>query len=309
MIDSAASVAILTVSSLVRSLPPGDSVISIVDRPAPAQQTASVLENASVARSTWRIRLRVPAIARRIRPGQFVMLRPETGTDPLLSRPFALYDIVRDDSGEAIAIDIVYLVVGKMTALLAGLRAGDSLRVVGPLGNGFPDAGLPTRVEMVAGGIGQTPFYAWSRQLLGLEGYGGDAPRRLVETVRLWYGVRSAEFAAGLDDFRAAGLDPHVATDDGTLGYRGRVTQMLREAAPQGDLFGCGPAPMLHALADLAAEWQRPCRVSLETPMACGIGICFSCVVPISTADGPDYRRACLDGPVFDASEVCWRSM
>jgi len=278
-------------------------------RTVPVQLAATVLENVPIARQTWRIRLEVPSIAALVRPGQFVMLRSETGTDPLLARPFALYDIVRDSSGRPIAIDIVYLVVGKMTTLLASLRAGEILRVVGPLGNGFPSSGLTPTVNAVAGGIGQTPFYAWARQLLGLEGYGGDDPIRLVDRVNLWYGVRSGAFAACLDEFRATGLNLHLATDDGSMGYRGRITDLLRAEAPEGDLYGCGPEPMLHALADLAKQWGRPCRVSLETPMACGIGICFSCVVPIRTPAGPDYKRVCLDGPVFDAADVCWESM
>src|SRR5262249_22913642 len=108
------------------------------------------------------------------------------------------------------------------------------------------------------------------------------------------------------DDFRAAGADVHLATDDGSLGERGVVTALLERHGAPGHLVGCGPEPMLHALAKLAAGWGVPCHLSLETPMACGVGACFSCAVRVKTADGWDYRRACVDGPVFDAACLEW---
>jgi dihydroorotate dehydrogenase electron transfer subunit len=111
--------------------------------------------------------------------------------------------------------------------------------------------------------------------------------------VSLYYGVRSADLAAGVADFRAAGAEVHLASDDGSLGYCGLVTQLLAAQPRPNHLVGCGPEPMLHASADLGRGWNVPCQVSLETPMACGMGICFSCVGRIKTADGWDYKRAC----------------
>ena len=140
------------------------------------------------------------------------------------------------------------------------------------------------------------------RQLLGTCGYGGRPARRAVRRVSLFYGVRTAELAAGVEDFRAAGAEVHLASDDGTLGARGYVTALLEQYPPPDHLVGCGPEPMLHALADLARRRGVPCQVSLETPMACGVGVCFSCVARVRTADGWDYRRVCVDGPVFDAA-------
>jgi dihydroorotate dehydrogenase electron transfer subunit len=233
------------------------------------------------------------------------MIRPVGGTDPLLGRPFALYDTVLDAQGQAAAVDVVYLVVGKVTGWLAGLRPGDQAAVWGPLGNGFPEL-RADHVALVAGGIGQTPFLAYVRELLGQRGYGGRPPRRTAKQVSLYYGVRSADLAAGVDDFRAAGATVHLASDDGTLGHRGFVTQLLEKHGPPDHLVGCGPEPMLRALAALAGRWGVPCHVSLETPMACGVGICFSCVTRVKTADGWDYRRVCVDGPVFDAAGLAW---
>jgi dihydroorotate dehydrogenase electron transfer subunit len=197
---------------------------------------------------------------------------------------------------------VVYLVLGKLTSRLVEVRAGQRIEAWGPLGNGFPSLEGVGHVGLVAGGIGQTPFLAHIRQLLGTRGYGGREARREAQRVSLYYGVRTAELAAAIEDFRAAGAAVHLATDDGSLGERGFVTQMLERQGPPDYLFGCGPEPMLHALAVLAARWQVPCQVSLETPMACGVGICFSCVTKVKTAQGWDYRRSCVEGPVFDAT-------
>jgi dihydroorotate dehydrogenase electron transfer subunit len=265
-----------------------------------------VIENVPLARSTYRIRLHAAQLAATIRPGQFVMLRLPRTSDPLLGRPFALYDTVLDSEQRPVAVDIVYLVLGKMTGRLVEVRAGESLDVWGPLGNGFLSVGEVDHVGLVAGGIGQTPFLAYIRELLGQRGYGGQRPRRSAARVSLYYGVRSADLVAGVEDFRAAGATVHLATDDGSLGYAGYVTTLLEQHSPPDRLVGCGPEPMLRTLAQLAARWAVPCQVSLETPMACGVGICFSCVVKVKTADGWDYRRCCVDGPVFDAATLEW---
>lgn len=265
-----------------------------------------VSENVLLARQTYRIRLHSPELARAIRPGQFLMIRLPGHSDPLLGRPFALYDTVLDESGQPSAVDVVYLIVGKLTGLLAGLRSGDRVEVWGPLGNGFPDFDNLEHIALVAGGIGQTPFLAHVRALLGTRGYGGQPPRRMAQRVSLYYGFRTADLAAGVEDFRAAGATVHLASDDGTLGFRGFVTQLLATQAPPQHLVGCGPEPMLHALAQLAGRWGVPCHLSLETPMACGVGICFSCVTRVRTAEGWDYRRVCVDGPIFDAACLTW---
>ena len=117
-----------------------------------------------------------------------------------------------------------------------------------------------------------------------------------VDTVKL----------AGVEDFRGTRAEVHLATEDGSAGFRGRVTSLLVNHDRPHHLVGCGPEPMLHAVADLAKTWRVPCHLSLETPMACGVGICFTCVTPVRTGDGWDYRRVCVDGPVFDAACLAW---
>ncbi|MCS7045151.1 MAG: dihydroorotate dehydrogenase electron transfer subunit [Gemmataceae bacterium] len=273
--------------------------------PQVVQGLVSILEQKSLARDTYLLRLEAPLIGQMIRPGQFVMLRLLGGNDPLLARPFALYDTVLDDQGRVIGIDIVYLVVGKATSRLAQLRAGDTVEIWGPLGNGFPEPAGP-HVVLVAGGIGQTPFLAHVRELLGGRGYAGAAVRRRAESVRLCYGVRTQAYAAGVEQFLAAGAEVLLASNDGTIGHHGFVTDLL-ETLPRPDhVFGCGPEPMLRELAQIANRQRLRCHLSLETPMACGVGICYSCAVAIKTDAGWDYRRVCVDGPVFDAAQLHW---
>lgn len=276
---------------------------------------ARVVANDRVARDTYRLRLHAPEVASAIGAGQFVMLRVAGRRDPLLGRPLALYDVAADDAGEPAYIDVVHFVVGRMTTALAGLDVGSKVELWGPLGVGFSPAAADHLV-LVAGGIGQTPFLAVAKERLGLMGYGHSAAPPRASRVSLCYGARSADLLAGVDDFRAAGADVHIATDDGSAGRRGLVTDVLKEVLnaaaaerPEESLriLCCGPEPMMAAVAGVAAERRLPCEVSLETPMACGLGICFSCAAPVVRPDGDfDYVRTCTDGPVFDATEIDW---
>jgi dihydroorotate dehydrogenase electron transfer subunit len=276
-----------------------------------ARRTVAILENERIARDTFRLRLDDPAMARAIRPGQFLMIRPATGTDPLLARPFALYDVARDRSGEPIGVDVVYLVIGRGTQALARLKPGDPVIAWGPLGNGFgPSPG--GEVVFVAGGIGQTPFLALGRWWLGQTGYGdGVMEGPPVATATLLYGVRSAELAAGVGDFQEAGIAVELATDDGSAGHRGYVTDLLADRLARGErpskIVGCGPPAMLAVLSKLVERYDIPCDLSMENHMACGFGACFSCVAPIRQADGSsDLRRVCVEGPIFSSRDVIW---
>jgi len=266
------------------------------------QVNAEILHQEKIAEKTYLIRLRCPEIASLIRPGQFIMIRIPTGSDPLLGRPFALYDLAFDLNGVLLGIDVVYLQVGKMTCLLPNLTVGKFVEVWGPLGKPFPIFPDVKKVTFVAGGIGQTPFLTFAKQLLGIHGYGGDAPRKMLDSVEMIYGVRNKSYFAGVSEFEKAGIQMALATDDGSKGFHGRVTQLLEQKPATDHWYGCGPEPMLKALGDLAHEKKVSCHVSLESPMACGLGICFSCVVKVKTGDGWDYRRICVDGPVFDSN-------
>jgi dihydroorotate dehydrogenase electron transfer subunit len=279
-------------------------------------ERVEVIENVRLARDTYRVRFYCAQTARRIVPGQFIMLRLAGIDDPLLGRPLALYDTVVSSSNEAIGIDVVYLAAGKMTRRLAECQPGQSLEMWGPLGNGFS----PEPVEhliMVAGGIGQTPFMAVGREYFGLRSY-GSPPRRVQKSnkITLCYGARRAEYLACIEEFGGIGLDVRLSTDDGSAGHHGLVTDVLRQvlaesradvAAGRCRVVCCGPEKMMEAVAHITRHANVACHVSLETPMACGIGICFSCAVKIRQADGGwDYRRTCVEGPVFPAEAIVW---
>ncbi|MEK6246997.1 MAG: dihydroorotate dehydrogenase electron transfer subunit [Planctomycetales bacterium] len=276
------------------------------------QCRAEVIENVQIARDTYRVRFACPEIAKTILPGQFIMLRLAGYDDPLLGRAFALYDTVLDQDGTRTGLEIVYLVMGKMTSRLARFIAGQQLELWGPLGNGFRPPSVDHLV-LVAGGIGQSPFPALAQEVLGHRTYGDPARTApAVQKVTLCYGARSADFLAGVEDFEKIGVDVRVSTDDGSQGKHGLVTSVLNEVLDeksnqQIQVVCCGPEPMMKSVAEVAAAAGVSCQVSLETPMACGIGICFSCVAKVRQADGEwDYKRTCVEGPVFDADQIVW---
>jgi dihydroorotate dehydrogenase electron transfer subunit len=274
-----------------------------------------IVEHRPIASGMWRVRLEWPLVAATVRPGQFAMIRLPGRTDPLLARPLAIYDVFPGPDGQPRYVDFVYAVHGRFTRALAGAPAGSELVAWGPLGNGFE---LPPtdHLLLVAGGIGQTALLALAREWTGRARYGSPVRNGVpAGRVTFCWGARSADLFGDLDDFRQAGCDVQLATLDGSAGTRGTVIDLLDEMAGEGLLAGaagmriatCGPEPMMAAVAAWAASHGLPCQASLETPMACGIGICFSCVAPIKdTTGGWDYRRTCIEGPVFDAARIVW---
>lgn len=269
------------------------------------QVSTTVVEHECLARDTYRLRFRAPQIAAQVTPGQFLMLRLADCDDPLIGRPLAVYDVAED------CVDVVYLVGGKLTSRLCNVSVGRELVVWGPLGNGFAPQ-VADELIMVAGGIGQTPFLALAKEHLGLQRFGGREVATVPRIV-FCYGARSKAYFADLQRFETAGVELALATDDGTAGEHGFVTAPLRRVLGSGDatikrrIVCCGPEPMMEAVSQVGADFGVPVEVSLETPMACGIGICFSCVAQIRDDRGePDYRRTCVEGPVFEASRVVW---
>ena len=266
--------------------------------------TGSILANAQVGEGIWKIAIDAPEFASRAEPGQFLMLRLPKSADPILGRPFAVYDADRA-SGR---VEALYAVVGKGTSRLTETRVGDELELWGPLGNGWKVARRDgvKRLALVAGGVGVAPFYSLVKELMAL-----DASER-PETTFI-YGARSSERLTCLDEFQALGVSTRVATEDGSVGVKGFATDVLPEIFPEGEpiddaqILACGPTPMMRAVARWANARNCECWTSLESPMACGLGQCYSCVVNWRKDDGTwDYKRACVDGPVFDASRLQW---
>lgn len=285
-------------------------------------ETVELLEIQWIAKGIMRLKFASPKIAQQAVPGQFVMIRISQRTDPLIGRALAIYrvgasDASKSDSTQLDTVELVYQVKGKMTSELARLQPGQSLDVWGPLGNGFSTEPVEHLV-MVAGGIGQTPFLMLAQEALGQISFGtnhcGSAARTngYAQHVHLLYGARSVDYFAGLDDFRATGLNLQLATDDGSHGPPRRVTDLLdaelsRLKGKQVRVACCGPEPMMESVSRITAAAGVPCEVSLETPMACGIGICFTCVAKVKQEDGEwDYKRTCVEGPIFDACSIEW---
>lgn len=276
------------------------------------QRCVPIVCNEPLAKDTFRVRLAAGEMARRAVPGQFFMLRIANCNDPLIGRALALFDrSVDPDAPGGGTIDLVYLVKGKFTTRLSQMKPGELVDLCGPLGNGFSAAPVDHLI-MVAGGIGQTPFLALAREALGLEQF-GNPPRRsgYAQRVSFCYGVRSADYLASIESFEAAGVELLIATEDGSIGPPQRVTSpleklLLLSADETCRVVCCGPEPMMAAVAKIAQQFSVTCEASLETPMACGIGICFTCVARIGSPSDWDYKRTCVEGPIFDADKIVW---
>ncbi len=269
------------------------------------QFTAMVLSNVEVSPGYHRMRLTAPPEFATARPGQFVMVRVGGGIDPLLRRPFGIFDLathipLHDGAVSQPCFELLYRVVGKGTALLASLHATDRLDVLGPLGNGFAPGAPGKEKLLVGGGVGLAPLYLLARDLVK------QSP------VRLFAGGRSRDDILCITEFERLGVECYVATEDGSLGERGLVTEALvgrlEQVEGRVELFACGPHPMLKAVAAIAAYRAIPCQVSLEGYMACGVGACLGCVTPgrTHTPEAPDHRCVCKEGPVFPAQELAW---
>lgn len=289
-----------------------------------AYTCAKVVFNRQIADRSFRIRLECPAIAAAAVPGQFAMLRLPDRHDPLLARPLAFYDTfigAEDDrpSGPPAArryADFVYLAHGKFTSALRHAKAGDDVVLWGPLGNGFAAVPPADHLVLVAGGIGQTALLALGRERLGGAAYGPTAAPRAGRATLCW-GARTAAMFGDADDFRAAGIEVRLATLDGTAGRPGTVIDLLEDLAADGGIphppgrthvACCGPDGMMAAIAAWTDRRGISCHASLEAPMACGIGICFTCVARIRDEESGawDYRRTCIEGPVFATTRIAW---
>ncbi len=241
-----------------------------------------------------------------LRAARFFMLRREDALSPAIPRPFSVYRQLEDG-----ALEFLIKVMGPGTRALASSRRGEVLRLIGPLGNGWPalgGGGLPW--VMLAGGIGSAPFYMAIEQALA--GMDGEPPARREE-LTLVYGAARTALLYDFDAFEALGARTLAATDDGSFGFRGNLVELLRDAwergqaPPRARLLACGPERMLEAVAHLAREHDLECWLSLETLMGCGVGICNGCAVftrPEGELGTWPVAKCCVEGPVFRADAV-----
>jgi dihydroorotate dehydrogenase electron transfer subunit len=268
----------------------------------PLDFATPVVRNVDLGRGHYLIEFEDPGIGAAMRPAQFFMIGIP-GSDVLLRRPFSVCGLpgTFEDTGTG-TLQVLFRVYGRATSLLAALRPGAALQVLGPLGNGFA---LPerreTRIVLVAGGIGVAPFPAFLVEAL-----------RAGYDVSMIYGARSGGDLPLLDWFRAR-CEVTVTTDDGSAGTRGLVVAPLTErlGGPERHrthVYACGPSPMLRAVARLSNEAGTVCDLSLEAPMACGFGVCLGCVVP-THGERPGesrYERVCVEGPVMRSTRMAW---
>ena len=297
----------------------------------PVDIDATVIANARLSRDYSVLSLAAPEVGRRTAPGQFVMVKPAGVTDPLLRRPFSVFEVLRGADGEVTGVSILNKRAGRSTNKLYELEPRDVVSCLGPLGLPFKAVAAPVEAWMVAGGVGLAPFATLAESL---------AASKTPST--LFYGARTAAELFHLEFFEQLGIKLVLATEDGGHSVnrhcvKGRVTGPLEAAlknasskdAPAGAMvYACGPEPMLEAVAKLAARYHQPCQVSVERVMGCGLGGCYSCVVPVKPTSakatvgghGDDLSsearsakeehanlvRSCISGPVFDGAELVW---
>jgi dihydroorotate dehydrogenase electron transfer subunit len=265
---------------------------------------AEVITNTRLSSDYNVLALAAPEIARCAAPGQFVMLKTSTNLDPLLRRPFSIFEYLRDERGTIVGLTVLNKRVGVGTGCLYQARPGDRLAVLGPLGRPFVPVDPPRSAWMVAGGVGLAPFVSLAEAL---------AERRTPMT--LFYGGRSASDLYYDSLFERLGATLVLTTEDGSRGEAGRITLPLQRALAAGaeadrpTIYACGPTPMMRAVATLGASAGAPVFVSLEPAMGCGMGGCYSCVVRVRHDGRFHFVRSCLDGPVFDAARVDWDAL
>lgn len=257
-------------------------------------EIGTVVSHANLGDHYRVLTLCLPGIAPEARPGQFVHLRIAALHDALLRRPFSIYQ------AEGSHLAILYKNVGRGTATMQDLHQGDSVSLIGPLGNGFPcDLAAGSIPVLVAGGYGVAPLFFLARRL----------PQKGV----LFIGGAQARDILLAEDFKAIGWDVQIATDDGSLGTKGLVTapldRWLAAPAAQGrpiEFFACGPNGMLRAIGERAIAGHHRAWLSLDRHMGCGVGACLACVQKVRLNGQESLARVCKDGPIFESRDIIW---
>jgi dihydroorotate dehydrogenase electron transfer subunit len=272
----------------------------------PVRELCEVLERRRVG-AYHALTLLAPRIAGQARPGQFVHLLAGEDRSFPLRRPFSIHRAERPGGspggpGPALGtVEVVFDVVGAGTGALSRLRPHDVVDALGPLGRPFTPPETPTGCVLVGGGYGTAPLYFLATELR-------------LRRCRVDFVIGAASAGRLLDAMEAKRLGHSLTltTDDGSAGRRGLVTDPLGDLLPRtgaGQVYACGPMPMLAAVSRAAAAAGVPCQVAVEEQMACGTGICFSCVLPVGPGAPTRMARSCLEGPVFDGAAIAWAEL
>lgn len=272
---------------------------------------AKVLYNRKIKGRYFKLNINAPRIAKQSLPGQFVHIRINDSAQPLLRRPFSIHRVShkvatspRHKVIKPERVEILYEVVGKGTEILSQRKAGGYLDVIGPLGNGFTYPTTDNRqltTILVAGGMGVAPLAFLAERLVHSSKF------KVQRKVIVLLGARTKKEILCEKEFKKLGCDVKISTDDGSKGFKGRVTESLKHLLSTIDyrpstIYACGPHPMLKEIAKISQRHNIPSQVSLEAHMACGIGACMGCIVKTKAG----YQRVCKEGPVFSVQEVVW---
>ncbi len=256
-----------------------------------------VLSVKNLVGQIYLMRMHCPAIAQQVLPGQFINIKVNNEFIPFLRKPFS---VCRREAQKG-WIEVVWKIVGKGTQIMANDHAGESIHVLGPLGKGYRiDSGL-RHALLVAGGLGVAPLPFLCEELL-----------KHRKPVEIFLGAKSRCELSFVEEFQEMGVQVSVATEDGSVGKKGLVTELLTERLAQhpalknGTFFGCGPAGLLNRMTQISEELKMECQIAIETMMGCGFGICVGCPVRVRNPQAGEnpYKLTCVDGPVFDAREV-----
>lgn len=261
------------------------------------QQPATVLWNQPTGPATFRLGLSCPKGYETAKPGQFVMVQSDESMSPLLRRPFSIFGLVGPQERPE-GIELLYRVLGRGTNQMARLTPGRTLDLLGPLGKGFNIDDITGRIFLAAGGMGVAPIRFLATHLI--------SQGRRPDQCHLFLGGRNQNELLCREDFTALGIRITLTTDDGSEGRQCLLTDPLEEAItadPPDIVLACGPHGMLQCVAGIAAKHQVPCQISMETMMACGMGACLGCAVPVAGGD-PHFLHVCKDGPVFSIEQV-----
>ena len=251
------------------------------------------------------LELAAPLSFKSARPGQFLHIRIEDSCDPLLRRPLSIHDVFENSRKRTMSVRLLYEIVGKGTELLSLKKPFTEIDVCGPLGNGFDMDSIAghKKIFIVAGGMGVAPLFFLAKKLV--HGLQSTVHRKIVVLL----GAKTKDQLICEKEFKDLGCDVEIATDDGSKGFKGKVTELLESLLPSTEdcrlstIYACGPKPMLAVIAEIARRYSISAQVSLEEFMGCGLGACLGCVV--RTTSG--YKRICHDGPVFCAQDIIWK--
>ncbi len=266
--------------------------------PTPAKKfdlPTEVISNEPVAESHYLLRCACPEIAANALPGQFIHVLIPQDSGLLLRRPFTIYTVEGDQ------ITMLYQLIGEGTNVLSRLKRSDSIRVLGPLGNTFEILSGPNPAIIVGGGAGIASLMLLAAALRNAD----------VHTLGLVGSMNRARLLS-VEDLKAMGVETHIATDDGSVGHHGFVTELLTHILETYELrnsiiYACGPDGMLRAVTKIGLDYQIPTQLAMENRMGCAMGVCLGCVCKVQTPGGEfEYQRVCTEGPVFSAEDIVW---